>query len=93
MSVNTNAFLDEGSSLTLLDEEIASTLQLTGPKLPLHLKWTDDMSRHEEDIRVVSVEVSGAAISKKYKMAEVRTVNDLNLPLQSVDKQDLIHKY
>uniref|UniRef100_A0A182RLZ1 Peptidase aspartic putative domain-containing protein n=1 Tax=Anopheles funestus TaxID=62324 RepID=A0A182RLZ1_ANOFN len=43
LSVKTYAFLDPGSSLTLLDEEVAGLLELEGVSDPLRMKWTGDI--------------------------------------------------
>ena len=52
------ASLDEGSSLTLIEEELANDLNLTGTSTSLCLKWTGDMVRTEEESRRVSLEIS-----------------------------------
>lgn len=44
-SIITFAFLDEGSSLSLLEERIAQELHLDGPSDDLCLRWTGDFIR------------------------------------------------
>lgn len=39
--VNTFAFVDEGSSVSLVDKELAEELGIKGNPCPLSIKWTD----------------------------------------------------
>ncbi|XP_055604679.1 uncharacterized protein LOC129752915 [Uranotaenia lowii] len=81
--VTTFAFLDDGSSSTLMDASIATELGITGPVDPLWLTWTSDISREEKGSMRVSVQISGQGSAKRYTMKDVRTVEQLNLPEQS----------
>lgn len=49
--LQTFAFLDEGSSMTLLEEGLATDLRLSGTKERLGLRWTSNMTRTERDSR------------------------------------------
>ena len=60
-SINTYAFLDEGSSLTLIEAELADELGLQGEPESLCLKWTVDIVRNENQSRKVSLHISGAS--------------------------------
>ena len=91
-SIETYAFLDAGSSLTLLDEEIADKLKLQGNIDPLCLKWTQNVSRNETTSRRVRLWISGST-KRKYALKGVRTVRNLQLPTQSVNYQDLCKKF
>lgn len=93
-SVETFAFFDEGSSRTLLDEEVSKQLNLRGPNEPLHLKWTGDIMREESGSRRVSIEISGIGNGKKrYRISNVRTVENLNLGYQSMEYSSIVSKY
>lgn len=83
-SIETFAFLDDGSGLTLIDQEISDQLAIPGIKQPLCLTWTGNTSRLEEDSQVVSISISSLAGTKVYQMPEVRTVKDLALPEQTL---------
>lgn len=56
-SMDTYAFMDEGSALTLLDEDVARSLGLSGEFSPLCLQWTGNVPRMEQN-QVVIIEVS-----------------------------------
>lgn len=91
--VETLAFLDEGSSVTLLDQEIANQLNLEGPMEDLCLRWTGDVFRTEENSRRVTLSISGRPPnSRQYKLSGVRTVQKLDLPVQSL-KDDQIEGF
>lgn len=83
-SIETFAFLDDGSGLTLIDEEISAQLNIRGIKQPLCLTWTGNASRLEKDSQIISISISSLAGTKIYHMPEVRTVKDLALPAQTL---------
>ncbi|XP_065092537.1 uncharacterized protein LOC135713357 [Ochlerotatus camptorhynchus] len=92
--INTFAFLDCGSSLTLLEEGLASELQLQGEKHPLCLRWTADTCRYEDAAMRVSLEISGTRNEKvKHRLADVYTVKELKLPSQSLPFEELSTKH
>lgn len=93
--VETFAFLDEGSSLSMIDESVARELELDGTPEKLCLKWTADTTREETNSRRVSVEISGQSTDegRKYRLHDVRTVSQLNLPIQTIGTAELVAKY
>ncbi|XP_065356442.1 uncharacterized protein LOC135950842 [Calliphora vicina] len=48
-SLTTFAFLDEGSSVTLIEQSLFDKLGLTGKQEPLELRWTGDTTRSENN--------------------------------------------
>lgn len=82
-SIPTYAFLDEGSSVTLIDAKFANDLKLTGPSRELCLTWTKDVQRVEENSRCVSVKISGKG-TRKFQMNDIYTVTNLKLPTQTI---------
>ncbi|XP_055604575.1 uncharacterized protein LOC129752820 [Uranotaenia lowii] len=82
------AFLDDGSSLTLMDQDLADELNLAGKSCPLSLKWTGDTRRIEDNSQIVSLEVSGLT-GERFHMGDVRTVSGLQLPPQTLDAKQL----
>lgn len=93
-SIDTYAFLDEGSSLTMVDECVANELDIPGTPESLCLRWTSNQVREEHDSRIISLQISSRAIgSRKYTLRDVRTVQSLSLPNQTVSATELQHKY
>ncbi|XP_058817345.1 uncharacterized protein LOC131680649 [Topomyia yanbarensis] len=93
-SVECYAFLDDGSELTLIDQEIANELELAGIPRPLCLKWTGGTERYEAESQSVDLFISGQN-GKRYLMDDVRTVQELQLPRQTLDVERLqnLHPY
>ena len=58
ITIETFAFLDDGSSLSLIEERIAHQLQLKGQNAPLRLDWTADTYCLESESRIVSMYIS-----------------------------------
>ncbi|XP_065180445.1 uncharacterized protein LOC135811008 [Sycon ciliatum] len=80
--VNTAALLDEASTVTLLDSDIAKQVGAEGPCRPLTLAWTNDMCQQDLDSREVTITVSGQDGDLQLS---ARTVRELHLPAQHVD--------
>ncbi|XP_058817679.1 uncharacterized protein LOC131680988 [Topomyia yanbarensis] len=83
------AFIDEGSSLTLLEKSVADQLGATGTLEPLTLKWTGNVTREESHSQKVQLKISGTSNSTKYKLVNARTVNNLVLPSQTLRYREL----
>ncbi|XP_067643433.1 uncharacterized protein [Eurosta solidaginis] len=79
---------DEGSSITLLEENIANQLGLRGRTMPLTLQWYGE-SQVKEQSREVSVAIKGS--TTEFYLKKVHTVKSLNLPNQTFDKQLFAH--
>ncbi|XP_036346973.1 uncharacterized protein LOC118756307, partial [Rhagoletis pomonella] len=88
-SVNVYAMFDEGSSVSLLEEEVATRLGLRGRVKPLTLQWYGD-SQTTENSRPVSCDVRGVN-GNNYSLKDVHTIKSLNLPRQSLDKFKYVH--
>ncbi|HBK83094.1 MAG TPA: hypothetical protein DDZ41_05775, partial [Flavobacterium sp.] len=85
--IKSYALLDEGSTVSLMDENLANQLGLDGPNIPLTLQWTNNKINEQRDSKVVSVDISGIdkCGSKYYTLRRVKTVNNLALPSQTVN--------
>lgn len=86
------AFLDDGSAVTLIDRQIADYLELPGEVEPLFLRWTGGTHRYEANSQIVSVQISGCE-GTSFHLDDVRTVEELQLPYQSMDIADLQKKH
>ncbi|XP_055622107.1 uncharacterized protein LOC129765713 [Toxorhynchites rutilus septentrionalis] len=92
-SVDTLTFLDEGSSVTLIEETIANQLQAKGTPEPLIVSWTGNMKRYEDASRRVDLMLSARDSDKKLLLLGARTVSELVLPKQEVRFQELTKRY
>ncbi|XP_055543524.1 uncharacterized protein LOC129729067 [Wyeomyia smithii] len=87
------AFLDEGSSLTLVERDLAAQIGLKGSPQPLCLYWTGNTSRTEETSQKVSFDIAGVGKSRRYKVEGARTVAKLNLPSQSFKAETAVQRF
>ncbi|XP_073821661.1 uncharacterized protein [Musca autumnalis] len=89
-SVTTFAFLDEGSSVTLMEKEFFNKLGIKGKKEPLELRWTGNTTRSEDDSVKINIEVSGVKGDSRFMLHDVRTVKNLELPKQTLNFEDVV---
>ncbi|XP_065085343.1 uncharacterized protein LOC135707451 [Ochlerotatus camptorhynchus] len=89
-SVSTFAYLDEGSSMTLLEESLVDELKTCGRSQPLTLQWTGNIVRQEVGSMCLSLQVSG---SEACHLNEARTVKKLYLPRQRIDFKKIVSEY
>ncbi|XP_054087075.1 uncharacterized protein LOC128921986 [Zeugodacus cucurbitae] len=83
--VSTYAFIDDGSSLTLIDDELLKRLKVRGTPQPLCLRWTGDTHRYENESVVADLSISAPNGHKKFALKGVRSVKKLHLPTQSLN--------
>lgn len=91
--ISTYAFLDNGSSVSLIDQETADQLKAMGPKKTLRLKWTNDVTREERGSRQVSLSIRGETENHSYEIKEIRTVKNLDLAKQSLNVPELAKRF
>ncbi|XP_058448642.1 uncharacterized protein LOC131428613 [Malaya genurostris] len=89
--VHTYAFLDDGSNSTLLECNISSALGIKGPTDGFCLSWTGNITREEKESQRISVVIHGNG--KKFKLHNVRTVQNLHLPAQTLDYEELSYTF
>ncbi|CAG9799962.1 unnamed protein product [Chironomus riparius] len=65
--------LDSGSTVSLIEEELANKLDLKGPWFPLTLLWSGNYSRREKLSRIVKVKVKSLNESQKEYELHFRT--------------------
>ncbi|XP_062703497.1 uncharacterized protein LOC134285955 [Aedes albopictus] len=92
-SVNTLAFLDDGSSHTLIEKELADELGVEGEVEPLCLQWTGNIRRTESESQNIQLAVSAIGNDRKHSLDHVRTVENLDLPPQSLQYEEMARKF
>lgn len=91
-AVQTFAFLDDGSSITLIDNSLANQLGTEGNSDTLCLAWTGNVKRVEKSKRI-NLQISGIDVSHRYNISNVRTVRNLGLPTQSLSYSELVQDF
>ncbi|XP_058840721.1 uncharacterized protein LOC131696194 [Topomyia yanbarensis] len=92
-SIHTHAFIDEESSVTLVEKRIADELKSEGVKRSLCLSWTGNVTRVEADSQQITLEISGDEDRSRYKIDDIRTVRSLALPKQTLRYDELARRY
>ncbi|XP_061393150.1 uncharacterized protein LOC133328620 [Musca vetustissima] len=92
-SVTIFALMDDGSSLTLLEEGVADKLGVTGITDPLCMRWTGDVVRFEDASRRFDLKISAKNSSIIYPLQNVHTVESLNLSPETLLLKDIRQKY
>ena len=91
-SIEVFAMLDDGSNVTLVDEDVCQTLGLKGEQNTLCLRWTSDMTRQEDSSMCVNMLISGSyPNAKRYELNNVQTVKQLSLPEQSLKEKQVMY--
>jgi Pao retrotransposon peptidase/Protein of unknown function (DUF1759) len=90
--IDTFVFLDDGSSLTLIDSNLFDRLRIAGHAEELELQWTKGITRREQSIRS-TICLSQPGKKKIYSLTNVYSVENLDLPVQSVDAKALRTEY
>ncbi|XP_075150728.1 uncharacterized protein LOC142224831 [Haematobia irritans] len=93
-SINIFALLDDGSTLTLIEQSVADMLGVQGVKDPLCIKWTGDVSRYEDSSQRFSLNISSALPNSKiYPINNVYTVRNMNLSPETMFVRDIKNAY
>lgn len=88
------ALLDEGSSVTIIDADVADALGIAGYKKSLCCTLMSGLKRTDERSEVVEIEVAENTPSKPFfKLAGVRTIRNSNLNGQRIDANDLVSRF
>ncbi|XP_044572122.1 uncharacterized protein LOC123257370 [Drosophila ananassae] len=86
--VDTYALLDEGSSVTHIDDELIRNLNLKVESRQLNVQWFGGKSA-KEHTKVVNLQISAAGKPKRHELKNVYGVANLNLPMQSLRWDDV----
>ncbi|XP_052561972.1 uncharacterized protein LOC120429009 [Culex pipiens pallens] len=92
-SVTTYAFLDSGSTCSLMEHSLWEELGLDGEKQPLCIGWTAGQGRYEANSVRCTVDVSGTTGKRRNRLKKVHTVESLQLPVQTMNIDDLSEHY
>lgn len=92
--ISTSALCDEASTVTLIDKSLTTQLGIKGPTQPLCVQWTNNIIKEEEESQKVNVTISeDCEDGKSFVMKQVRTVEELSLPRQTFDAEEILRKY
>ncbi|XP_037931304.1 uncharacterized protein LOC119666101 [Teleopsis dalmanni] len=86
----TYAILDEGSSISIVEERVAVALGLKGQLQPLTLQWFGEKVA-TENCRKVDLDIVGSDRSKVFTLKNVNTIRNLGLPVQTFVKAKYPH--
>ncbi|XP_058828596.1 uncharacterized protein LOC131688408 [Topomyia yanbarensis] len=92
-SFDVYAFLDSGSTCSLMEHSLWEELELGGEKHPLCISWTGGQDRFESKSVKCSVDISGSQGEKRNRLNKVHTVENLQLPAQTMHIDDLSKHY
>lgn len=73
------AFIDPGSSTSLISEEVRLRLKAQGPIRPLTLAWTNGHYQVEDQSVSIALKIKGTN-GRLLDIKNVRSVRELNLP-------------
>lgn len=85
-AVHTHALLDDGSTVTLIDEEIANRTGASGPTEALHIEAIGEHSVTSTSRRV-KLKISGTS-NRKFEI-RARTIPNLKLSAQAIREKDI----
>ncbi|XP_055622582.1 uncharacterized protein LOC129766141 [Toxorhynchites rutilus septentrionalis] len=91
-TITTVAYLDEGFSMTLVEENILRELGIHGNPQPLTLQWTGNIVRRESSSECVSLQVESEA-GHRLDLKDAHTVKKLYLPKQRIDFHEISNQY
>ena len=81
------AFLDEGSSLTLMDRSLAEDLGLSGPEKQMDIKTVSGIDTM--DTMAVEVEVENIQTGQIFRLRDVTSIRGLNMTSPAVSGRQL----
>lgn len=86
VKVSDYAFLDEGSTGTMIEAGLAAELNLTGTSSTLYVEYTADCHHTEPSISIECLSISGVYEgAKQLKLKNMQTVKKLGLECQTLD--------
>ncbi|XP_045776074.1 uncharacterized protein LOC123874629 [Maniola jurtina] len=86
--VDTYALMDDGSTITLIDENLAEILELDGPRDPMWVQGLNETVRHENSRRV-DIKIRGRFNEEEFTLRNARTVQRLMFTKQNIEQREL----
>ncbi|XP_075991225.1 uncharacterized protein LOC142986591 [Anticarsia gemmatalis] len=88
--VDTFALMDDGSTITLIEESLAELLGIDGPRDDMWVQGLNETAKHENSKRVdVTIRSRYNSNGQQYKMRNVRTVQKLMFTQQTISRRDV----
>ncbi|XP_053699076.1 uncharacterized protein LOC128746050 [Sabethes cyaneus] len=87
------AFLDEGSSTTLVEEFVVNELNAEGVTEPLVVTWTSNVKRYENRSKKFDLKLSARGSREMLPLKNVRSVISLKLPSQAMPYEEITDRY
>lgn len=84
---------DSAAEITLIKKSLINDLGIVGEPCELQLQWTNNMCKSTEAVKVSIIIEGKFPESKRYELKEVYAVNDLDLPLRSLNVEELKRKF
>lgn len=87
--IETFALLDEGSTITIVDEEIAQQLNIDGPTDPMWVRGISGTELKYQKSKRIDLKIRGKFENQSYDLRDARTVRNLNFTSQRVSRSDV----
>ena len=84
--------LDEGSTVTLLDKTVANTLGAAGEQDPVVMSGTESTQHQFLESQRINIGIRGEG-EDLFTLKGIRTVDNLDLPVQSVSRERLVAQW
>lgn len=91
--IETTALLDEGATVSLIDASLAARAGFDGPTKPLRICGARGMTSTEQTSKMVTFKIRGSSSNSFFTISNVRTVNNLNLPVNSMCYKSIVKKF
>ncbi|KAJ0177385.1 hypothetical protein K1T71_007394 [Dendrolimus kikuchii] len=87
-SCHTYALLDEGSTVTIIDAQLAEQLGLKGPRDPMKMQGVNgEESSHDYSMRVTT-KIRGSHETEEHTLRDARTIKNMSFFSQTVQRSD-----
>jgi hypothetical protein len=92
--MNTFAVCDEASTTTLFDAAFAEQIGADGPELPFCCHWMNKITTNYKKSKKVPFKIAGVGSESKWHVVSgAVTIQNLDLPRQTIDLDFLMRKY